>query len=515
SDQSEEVIEDAVTVMRQGIRALGLNIGAAKGDIKITSEGAKIVEMAARLSGGFMSAYTYPYATGVNLIENAIKICLGEEPGDLTPRYHGVSVEKAIISKPGIVKFIGGIDEAKKMDGVRNIFLNVQEGDIVKSPTNNVEKSGHIIASADSRMEALKIVNEAMSKIIIETEVEGNITYNELRSTALKNFNKTCVVCKVCDGRECRGQIPGMGGIDTGSTFFNNMKAFQKYHVIPSYLHDVAEPSLKTTLFRSNLSFPLLVAPMTGTETNMGGGLREYDFARAMARGALLAGTMSMVGDGASPDKYTDGLRAIQEVGGRGIPIFKPRADQSEIIKRIHAAEEAGALAVGLDIDAAVFTTMAMKNQSVEPKSIYKIQDLVKSTTLPFILKGILSRTDALRALDTGAKAIVVSNHGGRVMDSMPGTLDVLPEIVDAVRGEMIIMVDGGIRTGLDLLKALALGADLALIGRPAAIGAYGGRESGVKLILDQIKDEFKKAMILTGTACVKDFHKGILRLCP
>ncbi|MDH5680924.1 MAG: ATP-grasp domain-containing protein, partial [Spirochaetota bacterium] len=188
SEQSEDVIEDAITVMKQGIRALGLDIGAAKGDIKITSEGAKVVELAARLSGGFMSAYTYPYATGVNLIENAIKISLGDEPGDLTPRHRGVSVEKAIISKPGIVKFIGGIEEAKKVDGVRNIFLNVQEGDIVKSPTNNVEKSGHIIVAADSRMDALQKVNEAMSKIIIETELEGNITYSELRTTALKNF---------------------------------------------------------------------------------------------------------------------------------------------------------------------------------------------------------------------------------------------------------------------------------------------------------------------------------------
>ncbi len=515
SNQPSEIISEAISVMKQGIRALDIEMGAAKGDIKITKSGVKFVELAARLSGGFMSAYTYPYATGVNLIQNAILIALGQEPEDLTPKYHRVSMERGLIPKSGIVKSITGVEEGERVKGVKNIFLNVQEGDVVKDPTNNIEKSGHIIVVGETREEAARIIDEAYEKIKIDTAKEGKITYNEIRTTALKKFNKTCFVCKICDGRECKGQVPGMGGIGTAGTFFNNLKALQRYQVITSYLHDVKDPQMRTRLFGANLSFPVLVSPITGTETNMGGGLTEIDFIRGMMSGAQLSGTLSMAGDGASPDKYLDGVKGIKEVGGRGIPIFKPRVDQNEIIKRIRAAEEAGALAVGIDIDAGIFKTMALKGQAVETKSIAKIQELVRSTHLPFILKGVMTKTDALRVLDTGARAIIVSNHGGRVMDSMPGTADVLPEIVDVIRREMVVMVDGGFRTGLDVLKGLALGADFVCIGRPVAIGAYGGRERGVKYVLDQFKEELRKAMILTGLSSLQDCHPGILKMTP
>ncbi|MDH4129195.1 MAG: alpha-hydroxy-acid oxidizing protein [Spirochaetota bacterium] len=348
--------------------------------------------------------------------------------------------------------------------------------------------------------------------IRIDTEKEGSITYNEIRTNALKNFNKSCFVCKVCDGKECKGQVPGMGGIGSASSFTNNLKALGRYQIIPQYLHDITEPHMKLQLFGCNLSFPLLISPITGTETNMGGGLSEIDFARAVTKGAQLAGTISMVGDGASNDKYLDGIQALREVGGRGIPIFKPRKNQQEIIKRIKAAEEVGAIAVGIDVDAAVFTTMSLKNVDVEAKSIYKIKELVKSTHLPFIIKGIMSKIDALRALDTGAKAIIVSNHGGRVMDSMAGSVDILPEIVDAVKKEVLIIVDGGFRNGLDMFKGIALGANVVSIGRPAAIGAYGGREQGVKFILDMFKEELRNTMILTGSSSLSECHKGNLR---
>ncbi len=513
SNQPQEIIEQAIDVMKQGIRALGLDIGAAKGDIKITSKGPMIVELAARLSGGFMSAYTYPYATGVNLLKNAIQIALGEAPEDLTPKYNRCSMEHSIIPIPGIIKKITGVNEVKKITGVKNIFLHVQEGDVINKPTNNTEKAGHIIVVGNNREHAMSIMDEALYTLKVQTEKQGNITYNEIKANALKNFNKTCFVCKVCDGRECKGQVPGMGGTGNASSFFNNLKAFEKYSIIPSYLHDVREPNLKSQIFGCNLSFPLMVSPITGTETNMGGGMSEVDFARAMVNGAQLAGTISFVGDGASPDKYLDGLMAIKEAGGRGIPIFKPRADQNDIIKRIHAAEEAQAIAVGIDIDAAVFTTMALKGQPVEAKSIYKIKELTRATHLPFILKGVMSRIDAMRAVDAGVKAIFISNHGGRVLESMPGTLDVLPEIVEAVKNELVIIFDGGIRTGSDIYKALSLGANYVSIGRLAAIGAYGGMDQGVKFVLDKFKDELNKTMIITGTSSITECHPGNLRM--
>ena len=156
SNLPTEMVQDAINVMKAGIKALGIDIGAAKGDIKITKDGAKIGEIAARLSGGFMSAYTYPYSSGVELIKNAILISLGEPPIDLVPKHQMVSVEKAIIPKPGIIKSIDGIDKALTIDGVKNIFLLVNVGDTIKSPTNNVEKAGNVIVVAKTRDEGIE-----------------------------------------------------------------------------------------------------------------------------------------------------------------------------------------------------------------------------------------------------------------------------------------------------------------------------------------------------------------------
>jgi len=118
-----DVINAACDVMKQGIKALGIDIGAAKGDIKITKDGPMIGELAARLSGGFMSAYTYPLSTGVDLMKAAIEVALGQEPGNLEPVFNRVAIERSIICKPGIVKKISGLEEALKIPGIEAIFL--------------------------------------------------------------------------------------------------------------------------------------------------------------------------------------------------------------------------------------------------------------------------------------------------------------------------------------------------------------------------------------------------------
>ena len=117
----------------------------------------------------------------------------------------------------------------------------------------------------------------------------------------------------------------------------------------------------------------------------------------------------------------------------------------------------------------------------------------------------------ALAAIEAGADAIVVSNHGGRVMDTMPGTAEVLPEIANAVAGRIKVLVDGGIREGVDILKMLALGADAVMIGRPICIAAFGAAQEGVEFYLDQKRDELKKAMILTGCPSIKHIDPSII----
>lgn len=512
SQLPDDVQQAACEVMRKGIIALGIDNGCAKGDIKLTRHGPMIGELAARLSGGFMSAYTYPLSTGVDLIRAAIEIALGQEPGNLEPLHHRVSIERAIITRPGIVRRVTGIEEALKIPGIAEIFINVKPGDRVVEPRSNVEKSGHIIAVADTLAEAEEAVRRCHEVLSIEVFEEAELSMEVIRVAARERFKKTCYACKTCDGKDCPTGVPGMGGAGTGASFRRNSEAFQGYKINTRVIHAVTAPDTGTTFFGTPLALPVMAAPITGSVTNMGGAMDELEYNRAVVQGCIESGTIAFVGDGATPDKYKIGIQALSEAGGAGIPIFKPRADNREVLVRIRAAEQVNAVAVGMDIDAVVFKTMTMKNQAVGPKSPTDLKELIGSTRAPFILKGIMTVRDAVLAVEAGAHGIVISNHGGRVLDEMAGTMDVLEEIVREVRGRIRIMIDGGFRTGVDVLKALALGADFVLIGRPVAIAAVGMGSRGVSFYLNSLRRELEQAMILTGCERISDISGDIVR---
>jgi isopentenyl diphosphate isomerase/L-lactate dehydrogenase-like FMN-dependent dehydrogenase len=154
---------------------------------------------------------------------------------------------------------------------------------------------------------------------------------------------------------------------------------------------------------------------------------------------------------------------------------------------------------------------MALPGQTVEPKTPAQLRELVQATKLPFILKGIMTPDEAEMALQSGAAAIVVSNHGGRVLDHTPGVAAVLPAVARKVKGKMVVFADGGIRYGADVLKLLALGADAVLLGRPLIRGAFGGGKDGVALLLNKMKNELIVSMTLTGTGSVQNVSPRIL----
>lgn len=514
SNLSHDMQQEAIDVMKKGIKALGLTLGAAKGDIKITPKGAMIGEIAARLSGGFMSAYTFPFSTGVNLIKAAIKIALGETPriSELKPKYKRVAVEKAIIPQPGAIISIKGLEQAKKVPGVKEIFLRVKVGDHFKTPTSNVEKAGNIIGVGKTRKEALQIVDKALKIIKIDVGPLPVVTEKEIFAKAQKLFEGSCFACPVCDGLACKGLLPGMGSAGSGETFINNIEAFNRYKINVNVIHNVLHPDLSTELFGYKLKFPIIAAPITGTDVNMNNAMDEYEYDKIVVDSFRNMGSVAMVGDGAKPDMYLIGLKAIQEAGGWGIPIFKPRLLIDDIICRVQKADEHSAIAMGIDIDAVVFKTMKLENQATGPISLDKLKKIIKYSSSPFVLKGIMTKHDAETAMQTGAKAIVVSNHGGRVLDSMPGSIDVLPEIVKTVDKKMTVLIDGGIRTGLDIFKCLALGADAVLIGRPISIYAVGGKQEGLRLYINRLVQELKEIMILTGAKNIKAINKKMLR---
>lgn len=331
----------------------------------------------------------------------------------------------------------------------------------------------------------------------------------EVRKKARDLMSGFCKVCPVCDGKACKGQVPGMGGTGTGSSFFANMESLAKVKLNMRTIHHNVNPDTSVEIFGQKLSVPVMVGPMTGSTYNMGGKVSENDFAKYVVEGSLKAESFAMTGDGADPTMYESGLEALKEFGG-GIPIIKPRSNE-EILKKIKQAEVAGAVAVGVDIDGAGLITMALKGQPVGPKTKEELKELVQSTDLPFILKGIMTVEEAEMAVEIGAKAIVVSNHGGRVLDFCPGAADVLPAIAEKVKGKVTIFADGGVRTGMDVLKMLALGADCVLIGRPFVTQAFGGGAEGVENHYTAIRNQLFQAMILTGCGSTREINETVV----
>lgn len=334
----------------------------------------------------------------------------------------------------------------------------------------------------------------------------------DIKASAREKMKGYCRVCPVCDGRACAGEVPGMGGTGTGSAFRANLEALASVRLNMRTIHGAGDPHTGIELFGKKLATPVLAAPMTGTPYNMGGAVTERDFIGMIISGSRQAGSLGFSGDGADPSMYVSGLEAIAAEKGHGVAVIKPRA-QEVVIDLIRRAEAAGACAVGVDIDGAGLITMALKGQPVGPKSISELKQLIGSTALPFIVKGIMTVDEASAAADAGAAAIVVSNHGGRILDHTPGAAEVLPAIAGAVRRRVKILADGGVRSGADVIKLLALGADAVLVGRPLAVGAYGGGAGGVKFLIDKMTSELKQVMILTGCGSLQDIGGDILAL--
>lgn len=370
------------------------------------------------------------------------------------------------------------------------------------------------IANNEALAETAKEAPTPSKQEIISTVKGGSNAqkYEEVMKVARERMQPKCRVCPECDGRACAGEWPGMGGVGSGRSFINNIEDLAKRRLVMRTLHDVKKPDMSITLFGEKLAFPILAACTGGTTYNMGGKIGEDEFIDAVLGGCAKAGTMGMAADGIGDplSVYETRLKAIASQGGKGIAIIKPRT-QDEIIKRIRLVEASGARAVGIDIDSAGKAARALPGQTVEPKTLAQLKELVRSTRLPFIIKGVMTTDEAEMAVKAGAAAIVVSNHGGRVLDHTPGTAQVLPKIVERVKGKIIILCDGGIRYGADALKYLAMGADAVLVGRPVVRGAFGGGRDGVSVVLGKMKNELVDAMVLTGTASVKKVKKNIL----
>lgn len=332
-----------------------------------------------------------------------------------------------------------------------------------------------------------------------------------LRNNARKKFNGSCRVCGVCNGVACAGEVPGMGGLGSGAGFKSNVQALADLKFNLRTIHSVEQPRLSTHLLGMELVLPMIGAPIGGILMNMNGAMYEAEYVAAIVSGCAQTGIIAMTGDGPNPEIFDDGLAALMAEQGRGIPVIKPRGPQ-QIVDLAKRAADAGAPAFGIDIDAAALVNMTNAGQPVGPKCVDDLKYIKQNTEIPFIVKGIMTVDEAKACYQAGVDAIVVSNHGGRALDYTPGTAEVLCDIAEAVQGKLTILVDGGIQTGGDILKMLALGANGVLVGRFLAVAAVGGGYDGVVMAVKRLAGELRAAMILTGTANVAAVSRSIFR---
>ena len=334
----------------------------------------------------------------------------------------------------------------------------------------------------------------------------------EVREKAREQMKGYCRVCPVCNGKVCAGEVPGMGGLGTGSSFKNNVEALALKKLNMRLLHGVTDPDTHVEVMDRELSMPVLAAPIGGVKFNMGApDVSEEDYIMSVLGGCVDAGVLGCTGDGVPPDIHESANKAIKALGGQGIPFIKPWEDK-ELSEKLEKAHAAGATLCGMDIDAAGLVTLRKMGRPVSPKPPEELARIIEETPMDFIIKGVMTPEEAVTGIEIGAAGIVVSNHGGRVLDHVPGTAEVLPAIASAVKGRAAVLVDGGVRSGGDVLKMIALGADAVLIGRPLAWSAVGGGREGVSSYLEQIRTELIQAMVLTGTAKVADVSPAIIK---
>ena len=239
----------------------------------------------------------------------------------------------------------------------------------------------------------------------------------------------------------------------------------------------------------------------------------KYDdltYNNILVRACANAGILAFTGDGTDPKVVEGASEALKANGGCGVPTIKPW-DMDTIREKFALVQESEPFAIAMDIDAAGLPFLQGLTPPAGSKSVEELKQIVSWAQRPFILKGIMTARGAEKALEAGASGIVVSNHGGRVLDHCPATAEVLPDIVDAVGGKMTILVDGAIRSGMDIFKALALGADAVLIGRPFVTTVYGGGEEGVQLYVQKLKAELADTMRMCGAHSLADIDRSML----
>ena len=323
------------------------------------------------------------------------------------------------------------------------------------------------------------------------------------------------------------------GGAGDEHTLRGNSAAFERWQLRPRVLVDVATVSTAATVLGTEVAFPLLVAPTAFQR------LADPEGELATARAAASAGTVMAL---STLSSVSPGDLAAAAPGAPQWFQLYWSTDRGFTKELVESAAEAGHSAIVLTVDFPVAgrrerdlrASFALPDDLPLPNLPVRIEredfhanlgSIVDSTltwrdlewlrscsALPLVLKGILTAEDALLAAEHGAAAVIVSNHGGRQLDGVPPTLDALPEVVEAVGERIEVLLDGGIRRGTDVLKALALGARAAMSGRAVLWGLAAGGEDGARQVLELLRAEIEAGLKLLGCASPAEVTRGHVR---
>jgi 4-hydroxymandelate oxidase len=317
------------------------------------------------------------------------------------------------------------------------------------------------------------------------------------------------------------------GGAGDERTLAWNVEAFARIRLRPRVLTDVSAIDPRVTVLGEALPFPLLLAPASYHR------LYHAEGELATARGAAAAGVPYIVSTCTTTP--LDDIACAAPNGVRWLQVYVT-ADRAVTRDMIQTAESAGMRALCLTVDTPVggtrnreqrtgfslpancdtpyFRHVAGPRGPATPFVSVTWRDvewLRSITRLPVLLKGILTGEDAALAVRAGAAGVIVSNHGARNLDTLPAAIDALPEVAEAVQGRIPVLIDGGVRRGTDIVKALALGANAAMIGRPYLYGLAVGGEQGVEHVVRILRTEFENALALLGRSTASAIDRGVL----
>lgn len=267
---------------------------------------------------------------------------------------------------------------------------------------------------------------------------------------------------------------------------------------------DAVMPDTSFELYGKQFRTPVMTGALSHLHNQCPNGMM------LMAKGAFDAGAVCFSGMGPQEE-----LESMVNTGASVIKIIKPYEDRESVKQKIRHAEEIGCLAVGIDIDHAFDRNHGydvIEGMAMRPLMSRELRDYVQSTSLPFVIKGVLSRQDARRCLDAGVQGMVVSHHNGRIDCAVP-PLMMLPEILEETEGKVPLFVDCSIQSGLDVFKALALGAAACSVGRPLMGKLRETGADGVKEVLENITRDLKYTMAMTGASDLEHIDPTVVRM--